>query len=579
LLASLAVVETALQSSSQEIEPTSDRVKQQNRLFEEQFEADMKASPETATAYGRYEYNALLDSRSLVAARKQNDSDVDFRTRLSRISTEGFPEQDRISHDLLMQVLDQRITDYSLKSYEMPLSQMQGVHNDLADLPKSVPLDSVKQYEDYIHRLTQIPRAFAETIEVLRRGEKDGLMPPRRLLDQVPSQCRGVIAENPFVEPIRRFPTSISPRDQRRLRKAVVSTVNRDVLPAYQRFARFVEREYAPHGRASIGMLDLPDGLKRYQTEIWEQTSTDMSPDEIQQLGLREVARISALMAALTHESGFADIKSYRASLAKDPNLIPASPNQIVDDFRRYIAQMQPRLGQLFNRIPTTPLTVEAIPDSQPGNASHYVPGPPDGTRPGRVVVATANFRGRSLIGDETLAYHEGVPGHHMQISIQQQLPDMPEFRHHLINNAFAEGWAVYAEGLGKEIGFFQNPASDFGRLSTEMIRAVRLVIDPGIHAKGWTREQAVQYFRDSGAADESTIQAEVDRYIAWPAQSLGYKIGQLKIRGLRERATATLGPRFDLRSFHDEVLSGGNLPLNMLEARVENWTRAMALE
>src|SRR5271154_4258348 len=274
-------------------------------------------------------------------------------------------------------------------------------------------------------------------------------------------------------------------------------------------------------------------------------------------------------------QAGYSDLKSYRAALAANPKYIAKSPDQIVDDFSRYIAQMQPRLPELFGVLPRTPVSVEAVPPSQPGNATHYIPGTPDGSRPGRVVVATSNFAHRALFDDETVAYHEGVPGHHMQISIQQQLTGLPEFRLHLINNAFAEGWAVYAEALGKEIGFFQDPASDFGRLSRELLRAVRLVIDPGIHSEGWTREQAVAYFRESGAADEPTIQAEIDRYIAWPAQSLGYKIGQLKIRELRERAKQHLGSHFDIRTFHDEVLSGGNLPLDVLETRVNTWISA----
>jgi uncharacterized protein (DUF885 family) len=548
------------------------RLAAQNDLFRQQFEDDMKASPETATSYGDYRYNALLDHRSLAASAQQNVADVGFRAKLKAISTDGFAEQDRISHDLLLHVLEQRIADYSLKSYEMPLSQMQGVHNEIADLPHAVPLDTVKHYEDYIARLHQVPRAFDETIEVLRQGEKDGLMPVRFLLEQVPAQCEGTITENPFLEPTKKFPGSISAADQKRLSEAIVEAANSEVLPAYRRFAEFVAKEYAPHGRTSLGLSSLPNGIERYRNAIREQTTTDMSPAEVRALGLREVARITKLMTDLAHQAGYSDLKSYRTALRADPRYIPKSADQIVDDFRRYIGQMQPRLPELFGLLPKTPVTVEAIPASQPGNATHYVPGTPDGTRPGRVVVATSNFAHRALFSDETIAYHEDVPGHHMQISIQQQLVGMPDFRLHLLNNAYTEGWGVYAEALGKEIGFFEDPASDFGRLSTELMRAVRLVVDPGIHAEGWSRDQAVAYFRENSAADEPTIQAETDRYIAWPAQALGYKIGQLKIRELRERAKQRLGSRFDIRSFHDEILSGGNLPLDMLEARVEGW-------
>ncbi len=555
-----------------------DRLAAQNSLFQQQFADDLKSSPETATAYGNDQYNSLLDHRSLAANARDNAADRAFRSQLQAISTAGFSDQDRTSHDLLLHVLDQRIADYELKTFEMPLSQMQGVHNEIADLPNSVPLDTLQHYEDYLARLHQVPRAFDETIEVLRQGLKDGLMPVRALLEQVPAQCADTIEENPFLAPLKQFPASISEADQKRLTVAIAAAVNDEVLPAYRRFAEFVAKEYAPHGRTTLGLGSLPDGARRYQNAIREQTTTNMSPAEIRALGLKEVARITQAMNDLAHKAGYADLQAYRAALAANPKYIPQSPEQIVGDFSRYIAQMQPRLPDLFATLPKTPVSVEPIPPSQPGNATHYVPGTPDGSRPGRVVVATANFAHRLLIDDETIAYHEGVPGHHMQISIQQRLTGLPEFRLHLINNAYAEGWAVYAEALGKEIGFFQDPASDFGRLSRELLRAVRLVIDPGIHSEGWTREQAVAYFRASGAADEPTIQAEIDRYIAWPAQALGYKIGQLKIRDLRERSKQQLGSRFDIRAFHDQVLNGGNLPLDVLETRIDTWLAAQTI-
>src|SRR5580692_2912794 len=558
--------------SSQSTESVAARLAAQNALFKQQFEDDMKASPESESARGDYRDNALLDDYSLAAVTKQNALDRAYHAKLEAISTDGFPEQDRISHDLLLHVLDNRIADYELKTYEMPISQMQGIHNSLSDLPNSVPLDTVQHYEDYIARLHQIPRAFEQTIEVLLQGERDGLMPVRILLEQIPEQCEGTITENPFLAPTKKFPSSVSVEDQKRLTAEIVQVVNSDVVPAYRRFAEFVAKDYAPHGRTTIGLNSLPDGARRYQQAIREQTTTDMSPAEIHALGLREVERINGLLTNLAVKAGYKDLSSFRAALNSDPKYVPKSADQIVDEFRRYVGQMQPRLSELFGVFPKTPLTVEAAPASQPNNPTHYIFGTPDGSRPARVVVATSNFAHRKLLPDETQAYHEGIPGHHMQISVQQRLAGLPEFRLHVVNNAYAEGWAVYAEALGKEIGFFQDPASDYGRLSLELVRAVRLVVDTGIHSLGWTREQAVAYFRESGAADEATIQAEIDRYIAWPAQGLSYKIGQLKILDLRNRAKQQLGPRFDIRAFHDEILSGGSLPLDMLEARVDNW-------
>jgi uncharacterized protein (DUF885 family) len=260
------------------------------------------------------------------------------------------------------------------------------------------------------------------------------------------------------------------------------------------------------------------------------------------------VERINGLLTDLAIKTGYKDLNTFRNAINGDPKYTPRSADQIVDDFRRYVDQMRPLLPQLFEVIPKTPLTVEAAPASQPRNLTHYIFGSPDGSRPARVVVATSDYTHRKLFSDETQVYHEGIPGHHMHISIQQGLTGLPEFRLHVINNAYAEGWAVYAEALGKEIGFFKDPASDYGRLSLELMRAVRLVVDTGIHSQGWSRDQAVAYFRKSGAADEPTIQAEIDRYIAWPAQGLSYKIGQLKILELRERAKQRLGPHFDIR-------------------------------
>jgi len=458
----------------------------------------------------------------------------------------------------------------------MPLTQFRGIHTDLADVPRSLPFQSVKDYEDYITQLHEIPLALDQTVEVLKQGEKDGLMPVRFLLEQVPAQCQGIVAEDPFLLPTTKFPSSISAADQKRLAEEIVSAANNEVLPAYERFAAFVADDYAPHGRTSIGLSSLPDGARRYQNAIHEETTTNMTPAEIRALGLREIARINGLLTDLAHKAGYADLKSFRAAINSDPKYIPTSSDQIVEDYSHYVSQMEPRLPELFLDYPKAKLVVEAVPVSQPQMGTHYVGGNADGSTPSRVVVATSNYAHRRLISDETQAYHEGIPGHALQVTIQQHLKGLPAFRSEVQNNAYAEGWAVYAEALGKEIGFFQDPASDYGRLNLELMRAVRFVVDTGIHADGWTRDQAVSYFRESGAADEPTIQAEIDRYISLPAQSLSYKIGQLKIRELRARAQLLLGPRFDIRKFHDEILSAGNLPMDMLDARIDGWIKSV---
>jgi uncharacterized protein (DUF885 family) len=553
--------------------PVAQRLAEQNRLFDEQYETDVRNFPERATAFGDYRYNDKLADYSLGAIAQRHQTDLNFLRRLQAISADGFSDQDQLSHDLLIRALQIRIDDYDLKEYEMPINQQAGVHTNLADLPLSVPFDSAKHYEDYLSRLHQIPRVLGQVTEVLQAGIGDKLMPVRFLAEKIPAQCEGIITADPFLRPTKKYPAEISADDQKRLTRQITDAINTEVIPAYKKFAEFVRTEYAPRGRTTLSITSLADGQKRYEHDIYARTTTHMSADEIHQLGLREIDRIEAEMTAIAKKQGFADLASFRASLKTNSRYIPASAEQILDDYRHYISQMQAKLPDLFTLLPRSPVTVEAIPEFQAAAATHYVTGTPDGKRPGRVVVATSDFARRSLIDDEAIAYHEGVPGHHLQLSVAQQLEGLPKFRQRGLGfNAYAEGWALYAEQLGKEVGFYQDPVSDYGRLSSELFRAVRLVVDTGIHAKGWTRDQVVEFFRKSGAVDEPTLQSETDRYISWPAQALSYKLGQLKFRELRERAQKELGSKFDLRKFHDEMLNGGALPLDLLDERTNKW-------
>ena len=552
------------------------RLAQQNALFEEEYQSDLKAHPELATAYGDYRYNDQLNDYSLSGSHSQHERDESFLERLNAIATTGFGAQDVLSHNVMARVLQQRIADYEFKEYEMPVNQMNGPHVHLADLALAVPFDTVKQYEDYISRLHQIPRALTQTEEVLRAGKNDQLMPVRFLLEKVPGQCLGIIAADPFLLPTKKFPPDIGADEQRRLTREITMTVIREVLPAYLAFADFISEQYAPFGRTILSVTSLPGGEKRYLNDIRSRTTlSDLTPDQIHQIGLREIERIQGEMLAIARSQGFNDLAAFRAAIKENPKYRPASAGQIVDDFRAHIAEMEPELPQLFGFVPGSPVTVEPMPDFEPGNATHYQTGTPDGKRPGRVVVAIANFRQRSLINDEAVAYHEGVPGHHMQLSVAQNVPGLPQFRQHGGNSGYIEGWALYAEGLGKEVGLYKDPVSDYGRLSSELFRAVRLVVDTGIHSKGWSREQVIDFFRKTDAVDEPTFQAETDRYIAWPGQALAYKLGQLKFRELRARAERQLQQHFDLRGFHDEMLNGGVLPLDLLDARTNQWIAA----
>lgn len=552
-----------------------DRVAKQNALFEEYYQAILKNSPLQATSIGDYRYNAQLDDVSLAAIARLHAEDDAFLARLRAIPTDGMAENDRLSHELLARQLERGDVNYELKNYEMPINQQGGIHSALADLPLSVPFDSVRHYEDYIERLHQVPRVLQQVVEVLRAGESDGLMPAKVVVDQLPGQCEGIISADPFLLPLKKFPASFTPAEKERLSAALTKAVNDEVLPAYRTFAAFLRDDYAPKGRTAISVESLPDGKRRYREAVKAMTTVDITPEAVHELGLKEVARITAEMTRLAEAQGYKDLAAFRAAVNADPRWRPKSEQQIVDDFKKHIDEMQPRLPELFGLLPKAPVTVEGIPDFDKAAATHYVRGTPDGKRPGRVVVAVADPTHRSLVNDEAVAYHEGVPGHHLQISVAQQLRSIPKFR--LLSrglSAYTEGWALYAEELGKEIGLYQDPVSDYGRLNSELFRAVRLVVDTGIHDKGWTRDQVIAYMRENDVNDV-VAQSETNRYIAWPGQALAYKMGQLKIRELRERAKERLGARFDLKAFHDEILDGGALPLDLLEERVDGWIKA----
>ncbi|MEO7206095.1 MAG: DUF885 domain-containing protein [Steroidobacteraceae bacterium] len=570
------LVACSFTAAAKDSDPIASRIAAQNALFEEQYQADLKTHPERATAVGDYRYNDQLEDFSPAAYAGQDATDKGFLSRLNAIPTSGFPEQDKLSHEVMQRSLTQRIANFEFKEYEMPVNQMEGPQVRFADLPLAVPLDSVKHYEDYIARLHLIPRALDQSEETLRAGMKDKLMPVRFLLEKVPAQCEGIIASDPFLLPTKKFPDSISAEDQRRLTKAITDTVNNEVIPAYKKFAAFIGADYAPQGRTILSVTSLAGGKERYLNDIRSRTTiSSLTPDQIHAIGLREIERIEGEMLVIAQKEGFKDVASFRDSLKTNTKYIPSSAEQILDDFRKYIAQMQPKLPELFGYIPGSPVTVESIPLFQSGAATHYQTGTPDGKRPGRVSVATSNFAHRWLIDDEATAYHEGIPGHHMQLSVAQQMTNLPKFRQHSGNSGYIEGWALYAEQLGKEVGFYQDPVSDYGRLSSELFRAVRLVVDTGLHSEGWSRDQVVEFFRKYQPVDEPTIQSETDRYIAWPAQALSYKLGQLKFRELRDRAKKKLGPKFDIRSFHDEMLNGGVLPLDLLDARTDSWIEA----
>lgn len=554
------------------------------RLLDEQWQYTLREGPETATVFGDYRYNDRWSDISLRHQAQQNEEAKNFLVRFESIDATGFPEQEQLNLQLMIRQLKDQIEGYQLKIFEMPVDQFGGLQITLPALAATVPTDSTAHYEDYIARLNAIPTLIDQLIEVLIQGKKDKLMPPRILLEKVVVQCRSIAAvagmQNAFVQPVANFPKTIPQATQARLRAALVQAVDTKVRPAYQKLARFIETEYVPAGQTKIGIWALPNGDAMYRYFIRTQTTTEKSPDEIYNLGIQQVREIEKEQTALALKLGGKDLKSFRQSLKTNPKLYPSSRERLLALYRKYITQMQAQLPKLFGILPKS--SVEVVPvetfREKQVAAAEYLVGTPDGSRPGRVYVNTGDYRNDSIIGIEYIAYHEGVPGHHMQLSIAQELPSLPPFRQHAFFTAFIEGWALYAEGLGKEVGLYQDPYSDFGRLGGELDRACRLVLDTGVHYKHWTREQMVEFFREHSNSSESNIQAEVDRYIAWPGQALAYKLGELEFLELRERADRELGAKFDIRAFHDEVLKSGALPLDVLDARMNQWIAKMKM-
>jgi uncharacterized protein (DUF885 family) len=554
-------------------------------MLNDRWEYTMRTSPIYASILGDKRYNDKLDDFS----QKAIDSDLEQSrrdlARFEAVDTTGFPEQEALNKQLMVRDLQISLEGARFKPWEMPVNQGSGIHIDAPQLVSILSFENVKDYEDYITRLKLLPILFDQTIEQMRKGMAEGLMPPKILLEKVVTQSNGIATtsseQSPFMHPFEKFPDAISEADRKRLRDAGLAAVKDSVTPAYVKFTAFVRDEYTPKGRAEPGAWSLPDGAAWYTFRVKESTTTNLSPEAIHQLGLDQVKEIEAKMLVVLHQLGFKDMKSFKAAVDADPKLHAQSREQILDLYRKYEDQMYARLPQLFGRLPKSKLVVMPVEEYREKEASDasYMDGTPDGSRPGHIMVNTGDYAKRTLLDLETTAYHEGVPGHHMQISIAQELPELPLFRQHEDYTAYIEGWALYAERLGKEVGYYQDPYSYYGHLQDDMLRAIRLVVDTGFHYKRWTRQQVVDYFHDHSTLDEITVQSETDRYMAWPAQALGYKIGQLEILKLRQYSKDQLGDKFDLRGFHDEVLSGGALPMDVLNTRIHEWVARQKLQ
>jgi len=577
-LAAFALLICAVFSAAQSAPSLEARRKALNDLLAEQWEYRLRTSPLFASFLGDKRWNAELDDFSQAAIDKDLQESQKFVARFEAIDATGFPKQEALNKRLIVRDLKAQLESARFKPWEMPADQQNGLQVFLPQLVLVLSFQDVKDYQDYISRLRLMPRLLDETVIQMKKGMADKLMPPRFILEKVGEQADGIAKqkpdESPFAQPFKTFPKSIPEAEQTRLREQGIAAIRDGLLPAYAHFAEFVRKDYAPHGRTEPGVWSLPDGDAYYAYLVKESTTTDLTPDQIHQLGLAQVKEIEARMKEVAAQLGYKDLKSFNAAVTADPKLHAHSRQQLLDLYTKYIDQMYPKLAQLFGRMPKAKVQVMQVEEfrEKDAAAASYVQGTADGSRPGHVMVNTGDFAKRSLLDIETTAYHEGVPGHHMQIAIGQEMPELPPFRQNEYFTAFTEGWALYSERLGKEEGFFQDPYSYYGHLQDDMLRAIRLVVDTGLHSKHWSRQQVVDFFHDHSNEDEVNVQSETDRYIAWPAQALGYKIGQLQILELRQYAKDQLGDKFDIRGFHDEVLEGGALPMNVLKERIHDW-------
>jgi uncharacterized protein (DUF885 family) len=551
---------------------------QLDRLIHDEHEYELKTSPETATYQGDHRYDDQVSDLSIAAFRSRTEALKDFLKRADFIDASKLSDEDQLNLKLLSRSLRDEVEGAPLESWTMMVSQFGGPHIGYAEMGQSTVFRNTTDYDHYISRLQKLPRVLDQITDDLRYGMKKGLMPPAYLLPEAAKQTEQVASgkgeASPFATPLKRFPDSVSEADRQRIRKQLLSIVDSQVIPAYQKLAAFLKNEYAPRGRKEPGVWSIPQGNERYRQAVREMTTTNMAPEQIHEIGLQEIARVEKEMLVIAQKMGFKDLDSFHDAIRKNRSLYGTSGEQIMGLYKSHLDDISKDLPKQFGRLPKCKLDVIPMAAYRAGASvpADYSHGTPDCSRPGHVNVNMTNPENRLLLNLEAIAYHEGLPGHHLQLSLQQELTSLPEFRKHAEYTAFIEGWALYSENLAKELGYYKDPYSDYGRLENEMWRAIRLVVDTGVHSKHWSRQQMVDYFHKYTAMDEPNIQTEVDRYIAWPGQALAYKVGQMTMLRIRAKARTELGDKFDIRAFHDELLGSGALPMDVLEERMNQW-------
>ena len=548
-------------------------------VTEDYWQFQLRESPLFATFTGDRRFNDQLGAVSLADSARRHAAEQEFLARLEALDRAQLTGPDQINHAILQRLLRDSLAEFRFGSHLQPITQRNGFHIEFPQLYRDVPLESVVDYENYLARLRGFPAYTAGHLELMRAGLAAGKVLPAVVLEGWETAVDAQILEEPegstLYEPFQEFPAAIPAAEHERLRQAAREAIATAVVPSYKTLRQFLAEEYVPRARDTIAASALPEGREFYRHRVQRYTTTDMSPDEVHQLGLAEVARIRAEMQEVIDEVQFeGDFAAFIEFLRTDPQFYATSEEQLLQEVALVLKTMDGKLPTLFGKLPRMPYGIRPVPAyvAPRTTAAYYQSPTGDGTKAGFYYVNTYSLKSRPRYNLKALSLHEAVPGHHLQLALQLELVDLPEFRRFNDFTAFVEGSALYAERLGLEAGFYQDPYSNFGRLTMEMWRACRLVVDTGMHYFGWTRAQAIEFLAANTALAQHDIQAEVDRYISWPGQALAYKIGELKIRELRQRAEDQLGPAFDLREFHDVVLGSGGVPLDILEANVDAW-------
>lgn len=552
------------------------------KLFDDDWEFHLQENPVFATSYGDRRYNDRLRDVSMAASERRRAKTVEFLTRLEEIDREALPPDQEVNYDIYKRLRETGLREFEFRTYLMPITNRWGFHVEFPELPNNVPLKTVEDYENYIGRLESFLDYTNRHIDLMREGIDKGYVLPRVVLQGIEGSIEPHIVDDPaqslLYKPFENFPDEIGPADQQRLIEKGRAAITDSVVPAYRMFLRFMVDEYVPGARTEIAASSLPNGRAFYEHRARMYTTLDLTPQQIHDLGRDEVARIRKEMDQIITEVEFeGDFEGFINFLRTDDRFYVDTPDDLMMSVAFVLKKMDGELPNLFGTLPRMPYGIKPVPDYvAPKTTTAYYSRPAgDGTKAGFYFVNTYDLRSRPLYEVEALSLHEAVPGHHLQIAIQQELDNMPNFRRFSGFTAFSEGWALYSERLGLEAGFYEDPYSDFGRLTYEMWRACRLVVDTGLHYFGWTRQQAIDFMAENSALTLHNITTEVDRYISWPGQSLAYKMGELKIRELRAMAEAELGRQFDVREFHDVVLGSGAVPLDVLEANVNAWVQS----